>query len=131
MGSPFETSGAFSWCELMTTDLGAAKKYYKDLFGWELEDMPAAAHGMTYTVVKVGGNAVGGIMPMPRNLPPGVPPNWGAYVTVPDVDATAKKAAELGGIILVQPQDIPNVGRFTVIRDPQGAVINAITYKKM
>lgn len=131
MATPFETAGAFSWCELMTTDPEAARKFYKDLFSWELEDMPMAAHGMTYTVVKVAGNAIGGIMPMPPNLPPGVPPNWGAYVTVPDVDATAKKAAELGGAILVAPQDIPSVGRFTVIRDPQGAVISAITYKQM
>jgi predicted enzyme related to lactoylglutathione lyase len=129
MSTPFETPGAFSWCELMTTDPAAAKKFYKDLFGWELEDMNMT--GMNYTVVKTDGKAIGGIMSMPPNVPPGVPPNWGAYVTVPDVDATAKKVAELGGMILMPPTDIPKVGRFTVIRDPQGAVINAITYVKM
>jgi predicted enzyme related to lactoylglutathione lyase len=112
----------------MTTDPEAAKKFYKDLFGWELQEM--SMPGMNYTVVKAAGQGIGGIMAMPPNLPPGVPPNWGAYVTVPDVDATAKKAAELGGVILVAPQDIPTVGRFAVIRDPQGAVISAITYLK-
>ena len=128
MATPFETPGAFSWCELMTTDPEAAKKFYKNLFGWELQEM--SMPGMSYTVVKAASEAIGGIMAMPPNLPPSVPPNWGAYVTVPDVDATAKQAAELGGMILVAPQDIPTVGRFTVIRDPQGAVISAITYLK-
>ena len=60
MPTPFETPGAFSWCELMTTDPAAAKKFYKDLFGWELEDMTMP--GMTYTVVKVEGKGIGGII---------------------------------------------------------------------
>jgi predicted enzyme related to lactoylglutathione lyase len=58
----------------------------------------------------------------------GTPPNWGCYVTVSDVDATAAKAEELGGKILMPPTDIPNVGRFSVLQDPQGAVISEITY---
>jgi predicted enzyme related to lactoylglutathione lyase len=128
MSNPFETSGAFSWCELMTTDPAAAKKFYTELFGWELQEM-SMPH-MQYTVVKAGGAPIGGIMSMPPNLPPGVPPNWGAYVTVPDIDATAKKALALGGSILMPPTDIPNVGRFAVIRDAQGAVLSAITYLK-
>jgi len=57
-----------------------------------------------------------------------MPPNWNTYVTVNDVDKVAKDAQELGGKILVGPQDIPTVGRFCVIQDPQGAVISAITY---
>ena len=64
-------------------------------------------------------------MPIPQQ---GMPPNWGTYVTVDDVDAVAKQAQQLGGKILVGPQDIPTVGRFCVIQDPQGAVIGAITY---
>jgi predicted enzyme related to lactoylglutathione lyase len=58
----------------------------------------------------------------------GTPPNWGCYVTVSDVDATAAKAEELGGKILMPPTDIPNVGRFSVLQDPKGAVISEITY---
>jgi predicted enzyme related to lactoylglutathione lyase len=60
-----------------------------------------------------------------------MPPMWGAYVTVDNVDLTAKTAEQLGAKLLVPPTDIPNVGRFCVIQDPQGAVINAITYKDM
>jgi predicted enzyme related to lactoylglutathione lyase len=125
MADPFKQQGAFSWCELMTTDPAAAKDFYVRLFGWELEEM--SMEGMTYTVVKAGGEAVGGIMAMPAEAQ-GIPPHWGSYVTVADVDATARKAQELGGKVLVPPLDIPGVGRFSVLQDPQGAVISAITY---
>ena len=85
---------------------------------------------MKYTIVKVGEEGVGGIMPIPPQAQ-GSPPNWGVYVTVDNIDATAKKAKELGGKVLVPPTDIPNVGRFAVLQDPQGAVISAITYVNM
>ena len=60
----------------------------------------------------------------------GAPPQWGCYVTVDDVDATAAQAAEMGGVVLMPPRDIPDVGRFCLIQDPQGAVISAITYRQ-
>lgn len=122
----FRQHGAFSWCELMTTDVAAAKAFYAKLFGWEVEDM--FMPGMAYTEVKAGGNRIGGIMAIPKESP-GMHPMWGAYVTVDDVDLTARTAEQLGARLLVPPQDIPNVGRFCVIQDPQGAVINAITYR--
>ena len=127
MDEQFKQHGAFSWCELMTTDVDAAKVFYTRLFGWDTEDttMP----GMTYTVVKAGSQGIGGIMPIPKDAQ-GMPPMWGAYVTVDDVDSTAKTATQLGAMLLVPPRDIPNVGRFCVIQDPQGAVISAITYMK-
>lgn len=128
MSEQFKQHGAFSWCELMTTDVAAAKAFYTQLFGWETEDMVMPE--MTYTVVKAGGAGVGGIMAQPAQAQ-GMPPMWGAYVTVDDVDATARMAEQLGGKLLVPPQDIPDVGRFCVIQDPQGAVINAITYRAM
>jgi len=121
--------GAFSWCELVTTNSNSAKEFYTKLFGWETEDMNMGP-GMTYTVVKVGGTGIGGIMPMPQQAQ-GMPPHWGSYVTVNDVDATARTATQLGGKILMGPQNIPNVGRFCVIQDLQGAVISAITYKNV
>ena len=83
--------------------------------------------GMTYTVVKAGGEEVGGIMPLPPQAQ-GTPPNWGTYVTVDDVDGTAKLAQELGAKTIVPLTDIPNVGRFYMFQDPQGAVLSVITY---
>ncbi len=117
--------GAFSWFELMTEDAGAAKDFYTKLFGWVLEDMPM--EGMTYTVVKVSGKEVAGIMATPPEAK-GTPPMWGVYVTVDDVDATAAQAEGLGAKIMMPPRDIPNVGRFCLIQDPQGAMISIITY---
>lgn len=119
--------GAFSWSELLTTDVEAAKAFYTKLFGWSTKDMPM--EGMNYTVVSAGGKEVGGIMTIPA-VAKGMPPSWGCYVTVDDVDATARTAQELGGKVLLEPKDIPDVGRFCVIQDPQGAVISAITYKR-
>ncbi|HZW24394.1 MAG TPA: VOC family protein [Gallionella sp.] len=128
MNEPFKQHGAFSWCELMTPDVEAAKTFYTKLFGWNTEEM--SMPGMIYTVVKAGGNGIGGIMATPQEAK-ATPPAWGVYVTVDDIDATAKTAGQLGARLLVPPTDIPDVGRFCVIQDPQGATISAITYKKM
>lgn len=130
MQDPFATPGAASWLELMTTDVEAAKQFYAELFGWTLEDMPMPGmeeQGLTYTVFGMGKDRFGGIMPMQCDEP-GTPPGWGSYITVEDADATAAKAEALGGKVLLPPRDIPGVGRFCMIQDPQGAVISAITY---
>ncbi len=81
--------------------------------------------GGPYHVIKIGDTAVGGIMQTPPEAK-GMPPAWGAYVTV--ADATAAKCKALGGRVLMGPMDIPTVGRFVVLADPQGAAIMAIAY---
>jgi len=128
MDEAYKTHGAFSWFELMTTDVAAAKDFYAKLFGWTTEDMPM--EGGAYTVIKVADKGVAGMMSMPPDAQ-GMPPMWGVYVTVDDVDATAKQAEEIGGKILMPPRDIPNVGRFCVIQAPQGATLAAISYVEM
>ena len=117
--------GVFGWNELMTSDVEAAKKFYAGLFGWKMED--AAMEGAKYTMIKVDGEPVGGIMSVPAERK-GVSPSWGVYVTVEDVDATADRVAKLGGKLLHPPTDIPKVGRFCTIQDPQGAVVSAISW---
>ena len=127
MEEQYKKHGVFSWCELMTLDVDAAKSFYSKLFGWATEDM--SMQGINYTVVKAGGKEIGGIMAMPKEAQ-GTPPRWGTYVTVNNVDDTAKTAEQLGATICMPPQDIPEVGRFCMIQDPQGAAICAITYVK-
>jgi predicted enzyme related to lactoylglutathione lyase len=129
MDEKFKAPGAFSWFELMTNDIAAAKDFYSKLFGWTTEDMPMGGD-RPYTVIKVNDEAVAGVMDMPPDAQ-GMPPMWGVYVTVDDVDATAKKAQDLGGKIIMPPKDIPDVGRFCVIQDQQGATIAAISYVEM
>lgn len=119
--------GAFGWNELMTPDVAAARRFYGALFGWETEDHPG--EGMRYVMVKVGGEAVGGMMAPPPECA-GMPPAWGVYVTVDDADAIARQVEVLGGKLLRPPEDIPGVGRFCVLQDPQGATLCAIAYPK-
>jgi predicted enzyme related to lactoylglutathione lyase len=119
--------GKFSWNELLTTDPEGAKEFYGQLFGWTSQEWPMS--DFNYSIVKAGDTDVGGIMPIPSHAK-GMPPAWGAYVTVDDVDATAGLAEKLGGKVCIPPTDIPTVGRFTVIQDPQGAMLSAITYVK-
>ena len=117
--------GMISWSELMTSDLDGARDFYTRLFGWELQRAPV--DGMEYVVIKANGREIAGMMATPPQAE-GAPPNWGIYITVDDVDAAARKAEALGASVHVPPQDIPNVGRFCVLQDPQGAFVSIITY---
>jgi predicted enzyme related to lactoylglutathione lyase len=110
--------GSLCWTELATRDTAAAKKFYTSLFGWKEKTSTDA--GMTYTEFSVDNTPGAGMMEMNAQMA-GVPPHWLPYFQVADCDASANKARELGGVFLVPPSDIPNVGRFSVIRDPQGA----------
>ena len=115
--------GTICWCELATPDAQRAGAFFSNLFGWSLK---AGGGEMNYTELVNGTQPIGGIMPMAGDMWQGVPPHWMAYFMVADCDATARKAWELGGKLCVEPQDIPNVGRFSVITDPQGAVFSII-----
>lgn len=110
----------------MTTDTTAAKEFYSQLFGWAIEERPMP--GMIYHVLNVGDRQVGGLMAMPPNLPSTVPPRWGVYVTVDDVDASVKLVEELGGQVKQPPMDIDGSMRFALIQDPQGALLSIISY---
>lgn len=127
MSNPFQQHGAFSWFELVTSDLEAAQSFYSQLFNWQLED--SHIEGVEYSVINVAGQGVGGILsttaPQIQGSPP---PHWGVYVTVEDVDQTITQAQALGAKILVPPTPIPTVGRFAVFQDPQGAILSVITY---
>ncbi|HWH73808.1 MAG TPA: VOC family protein [Methylibium sp.] len=121
-----KTHGAFSWLELTTTDPKAALSFYTTLFGWTVQTMEMSQG--SYNVVHIGDTPVGGIM-APAPGAPATPPAWGCYITVENVDLTAAHALALGGRVLVEPMDIPGVGRFCMIQDPQGAMVNLITYE--
>ena len=107
----------------MTTDMEAAKRFYGKVVGWGTQDMPQP--GMQYTLFAVGETPAAGLMNLPDDAKKmGAPPSWIGYVGVDDVDASAKQAERLGGSVHVPPRDIPNIGRFAVIADPQGATIS-------
>ena len=112
--------GALTWNELLSTNADVAQRFYTQLFGWkaEAQDM---GQGM-YTVFKQGGEFVGGgLMAQPPHMK-GAPSAWFTYFAVADADATLAKATRLGAKILMPATDIPNVGRFGWLQDPQGTV---------
>ena len=110
-------TGEFSWNELISNDTAGAKAFYTSLFGWQTE---AFQGGTDYTLFKQGENMVGGLLQCPK---PGVPSHWLPYVTVDDVDATAAQAKSLGAQVVMEPFDVPTVGRIAVLVDPQGAAM--------
>jgi predicted enzyme related to lactoylglutathione lyase len=115
--------GTIAWPELMTTDMNGATAFYTQLFGWGTK---ASDMGPTrYTEWQVAGSSVGGCMVLPPETA-GVPPHWMNYVTVGDCDAAVRKAQEMGARVVFGPMDIPNVGRFAALLDPQGAGISII-----
>lgn len=125
-GSAFANEpGSFTWNELQTNDTAAAATFYATVFGWTAEtaDMPG---GPAYTSFKVDDRAVAGMMAIQREWGP-VPPNWGVYLAVADCDQSVADAEKLGGKVEMPAQDIPDVGRFALLRDPQGAYFYVIS----
>jgi predicted enzyme related to lactoylglutathione lyase len=117
--------GTFCWVDLVTTDPAGAKAFYGELFGWEAEDVPAGEAG-TYTMLRLGGDEVGGLYEMDAaRSEQGVPPHWFSYVSVDDADAIASRARELGGTVHGEVFDVDGDGRIAVVQDPTGAVLGA------
>lgn len=122
MAETKQTPGRMVWRESSTKDVEKTKRFYGDLFGWSYEPYDMGPNG-TYWMIKNGGKSVGGMMAMTGEMQ--MPPHWMSYVSVSDVDAAAKAATNAGGRVAYGPADIPNVGRFAVVLDPDGAAITA------
>jgi len=117
-----QRQGSFVWYELMTPDVDRAVKFYGDVVGWGTQSFTGG--DAPYTVWTTSEGGIGGVLaPPPDAKKRGVPPHWCAYVSVDDVDAATRKATSLGATTCVPPMDIPTVGRFSVIHDPQGATL--------
>jgi predicted enzyme related to lactoylglutathione lyase len=113
--------GAWSWNELISSDVAKAAEFYNKVLGWT----PNKFEGpMEYTELKLDGNSIGGAMPPPM---PGIPSMWTIYFSVDDTDKTVDKIKKLGGNVMNGPTDIPP-GRFAVVTDPQGAMFNIIKF---
>ncbi len=114
--------GRFVWYDLWTTDREAARSFYTEVTGWGTQEWSGGEQ--PYVMWTVGETTIGGIGPLPEEeARAGVPPRWAGFVAVDDADRATGHAQELGGTVLVPGTDIPEVGRFAVIADPQGAVI--------
>lgn len=112
--------GAFCWEELMTSDHEGAAKFYAGVFGYTVESVDMGPMG-TYRILKTGDKQRAGIMMLPGQARQHA--HWLAYLHVADVDQATRNAKELGAKVLVNPMDIPKIGRFSVLEDPTGAAI--------
>jgi predicted enzyme related to lactoylglutathione lyase len=116
----------FVHVELNTTDLAKAKAFYGELFHWQLEDNPMPDG--TYTFINVGEDGTGG--GMLKNPMPGAPSAWIAYVFVRDAHESTRKAVALGATVIKGVTEIPDMGDFSIIQDPTGAVIGLWASKR-
>lgn len=124
------TKNDFIWYELLTTDADATIKFYGDVVGWKIED--SGMPGGRYDICKTGPRGIAGIMQMPQHLQDiHVPPHWGGFIHVGDVDATAEAIKAAGGAIYRGPENIPHVGRFAVAADPQGGTFTVFRPEPM
>lgn len=113
--------GTLVWNELQTRDTAAAKAFYNTVFGWTGE-----ADNSGYVMFEQDGRRHAGMMGMDESWDAAIPAHWEIYFAVDDIAATAEKAKELGGMVLMGPFPAGAVGTMAVIRDPQGAVFSVI-----
>ena len=111
----------FVWYELMTTDLDAASAFYGSVVGWTSERW--SGEDFQYIMAKAGDRPVAGLMTIPQEAEAaGLRPAWVGYIYADDVDAATERVAKAGGRVHRTPTDIPDIGRFSVLADPQGAM---------
>jgi predicted enzyme related to lactoylglutathione lyase len=115
-------SGTFCWPELYTNDPVGARRFYAELLGWDVREIPLGP-GQVYTVFTLNGaDAAACYGNVPDLYEVKLPPHWMPYVAVDNADLTAITAIAAGGRVLKAPFDVPMTGRMAVLRDPTGAV---------
>ncbi|MFN0252026.1 MAG: VOC family protein [Kofleriaceae bacterium] len=113
----------FCWNELTSKNPTASVAFYKELGGFATDSMEMGPDMGTYHLLKTGEAMIAGIMKAPMAEAPHA---WTPYVQVANADSVADKAKRLGAHLIVPPMDIPNVGRFAIFADPQGAVLGIL-----
>jgi uncharacterized protein len=119
----YNVPNSFCWNELGTNDTGRAGEFYSNVFGWTRDTQNFGP--MEYTMFKNGDRGAGGMYKITAEMGP-VPPHWLVYIAVDDCDAKVQKATELGASVMKPADDIPGVGRFAILNDPQGAAFAII-----
>lgn len=119
----YNVPNSFCWNELMTTDTAVDGEFYSRVFGWGRDTQNFGP--MEYTMFSNGERPAGGMLKITPEMGP-IPPNWLVYFAVDNCDAMVQKATELGGTVMKPAEDIPGIGRFAILTDPQNAVFAII-----
>jgi uncharacterized protein len=114
---------SFCWNELSTNDTQKAGEFYTNLFGWTKQEFSDAP--IEYTMFSNGDRTAGGMYKITPEMGP-MPPNWMVYFAVEDCDAAVQRATELGARVMKPADDIPGIGRFAILTDPQRAAFAVI-----
>lgn len=119
----YNVPNSFCWNELGTRDTGKAKDFYTGLFGWSADTQNFGT--MEYTMFANGERSAGGMYGLTPEMGP-MPPHWLVYFAVDDCDAKVALAESLGAKTMKPADDIPGIGRFAILTDPQGAAFAII-----
>jgi len=115
--------GSFCWNELATTNTDQAGKFYCDLFGWTAKVDKMG--NFQYVEFINGDRQVGGMLEIQKEWG-NVPTHWLVYFAVKECDQAVETAKQMGATVLRAASNIPKVGRFAVLQDPQKAVFALI-----
>ena len=123
-----DTQSKFFWYELMTSDQDAAIAFYRQVVGWNADQVVATPDGQRYTILAAGDRPMGGVLQISEEMRTGgARPGWLGYVHVADTDSAAAGITAAGGTVHMPPTDIPDTGRFALVTDPGGAFFYVMT----
>jgi predicted enzyme related to lactoylglutathione lyase len=113
-------TGRVGWIDMTTDDASGVRDFYEAVAGWSSEDVSMGDYSDYSMLAPGSGDCVAGICHA-RGGNADLPSGWLIYITVADVDASAKACMEHGGKVVVEPRGLAG-GRFCVIEDPGGSV---------
>jgi predicted enzyme related to lactoylglutathione lyase len=123
-----DSQSKFFWYELMTSDQDSAIAFYKEVVGWNADQIVSTPDGQRYTILAAGDRGIGGVLQISDEMRTGgARPGWLGYIHVADTDAAASRIAGAGGTIHMPPTDIPGTGRFALVTDPGGVFFYVMT----
>lgn len=122
-------TGAITWTDLTIPNAEEVKSFYENVVGWKAAPISMGDYE-DYSMTSSDGEIPYAGICHTRGVNAHLPPQWLIYITVENVDASAKKCEELGSKIISEPKDMGNYGRFCVIEDPAGAVAALFTPKE-
>lgn len=117
--------GTISWADLTVEDAPRVRDFYREVVGWEVEELDMGGYADYCMNAPEGGATAAGICHA-RGVNAGLPPQWLVYITVADLDRSIERCAALGGVVVAGPRDMGPYGRMCVVRDPAGAVAGLI-----
>lgn len=114
--------GEFSWNELLTRDVDAARRFYGELMGWTFKD-EVGSDGTVYVLALANGKPVAGIFDLAARKFGHLRPHWFSYISVDEIDELYAAALRRGASEIRPPHEVPGVGRLAYLEDPTGAAI--------